>query len=331
MNVRILLVSLFFVTALFSGTVHAEPKHASLYVDDITVQLPYAPRVVKDDLLVDVNSLQGVLPLNVEKRGTEWVIRYAGHQLEIQPGRVAAMLDGKWLLLRSAPVIEMDALLVPNRQLFDLLTIPYTVKDGNIITLLRSDTISQLQKEVSRLEGNQAKIGLLGVLQPNRWIVALHAVTAGKTEGFGNLYEVARETTASGKDTWKLIKLRTISDTAGQVYMEWMPNGSIFENIAADKRPEFLVVETCNCVGGYKYGTMFTITEMGLTPVWHSQATYVRVKKTAKGHVLVTHRKDAILTRTSATMPYWEIYEKWSGQSFRIIKQEYIDPQGLKH
>jgi hypothetical protein len=153
----------------------------------------------------------------------------------------------------------------------------------------------------------------------------MQTLSEGKKVGYGNLYEAGREA-VNGTHTWKLNKLRTISDTAGSVYLEWLPNGSVFENIVADKRPEFLVVETCNCTGRYQYGTMFTVTEMGLVPVWHSQATFDRVQKTAKGWVLVTHRRDAIPTRTAVTMPYWEIHEMWNGQSFVITKQEYRDP-----
>lgn len=330
MKLRIWFVASLIAYVLFPGRAGAETKHVTLQVNDIAIQLPYAPREAGNDRLVDVRSLQGILPIVVEKRGEERIIRYAAHQLEIQPGRVAAMLDGRWLILKKAPVLEADALLVPNRQLFDLLTIPYSDKAGELIITSKSEAVSQLQKEIRKAGGTQTKIGMIGVLQPDRWIVATQIVTGGKIRGYGNLYEAARETGVSGTNVWKLTKLRSISDTAGRVYMEWMPNGSVFENIVSDKRSEFLFVETCNCAGGYQYGTMFTVTEMGLVPVWHSHATYERIQKSSKGWVLVTHRKDAIPTRTSLTMPYWEIHEMWSGQSFRIVKQDYIDPLGSK-
>lgn len=306
---------------------HAETKHSTLTVNGVPVQLPFAPRDAgQGDITVDVYSLQGVLPISVESRGAERIIRYGGHQLEVRPGRVAAMLDGRWLILKHAPVEKMGGLLLPNRQLFDLLTVPYRMEDGGITVTLPSDSVEKLWKEAVKLEGNKSKIGFIGVLRPSRWIVAMKTLVDGKEYGYGNLYEASRETNANGVPEWKLTKLRTVSDTAGQVYLEWMPNGSVFENIVSDKRPEFLIVETCDCVGRYQYGTMFTVTEIGLVPVWHSQATYDRVQKTAKGWVLVTHRKDAIPTRTSATMPFWEIHEMWNGQSFVIIKQEYRDP-----
>ncbi len=326
MKWRSLLFASLLVFAFFPGNGKAAIRHVSLRVNDISIQLPYAPREAKDDQLVDVCSLQGILPISVEKRGGERVIRYGTHQLEVQPGRVAALLDGKWLVLKRAPVAAADALLVPNRQLFDLLRVSYVMQDGQLVLTGQSELVTQLQKEVRKVEGNQVTIGLIGVLQPHRWIVALQTVTDDQAKGYGNLYEAVRETGGNGVPRWKLIRLRTISDTAGLVYLEWMPNGSVFENIVSDKRSEFLFVETCGCAGGYQYGTMFTVTEMGLVPVWHSQATYERIQKTPKGWVLVTHRKDAIPTRTSTTMPYWEIHEMWSGQSFRIIKQEYVDP-----
>lgn len=326
MKLRILFMASLIVYVLFPGSAGAETKHVTLQVNDIEVQLPYAPREAGDDQLVDVRSLQGILPIVVEKRGKERIIRYAAHQLEIQPGRVAAMLDGRWLILKKAPILESDALLVPNRQLFDLLSVPYTEKGEKLIITGKSEAISQLKTETRKAEGVQAKIGMIGVLLPDRWIVATQTVTGGKIRGYGSLYEAARETGAAGTNVWKLTKLRSISDTAGRVYMEWMANGSVFENIVSDKRPEFLFVETCNCVGGYQYGTMFTVTEMGLVPVWHSHATYERIQKSSKGWVLVTHRKDTIPTRTSMTMPYWEIHEMWNGQSFHIVKQDYIDP-----
>lgn len=319
-----LLIALF--SLFYVRSVHAGDNHSTIKINDIAIQLPYAPRDTGGDHLIDVNSLQGVLPIRVEIRGDERIIRYGDHQLEVQPGRVAAMLDGRWLILKSAPIADGDGLLLPNRQLFDLLTIPYQVQGGNLLVKIPSEAIGQLQKDVAKLEGEKTQIGFIGVLQPNRWIVAMQVLSEGKPIGYGNLYEAARETNANGNRTWKLTKLRTISDTTGRVYLEWMPNGSIFENIVSDKRPEFLVVETCNCAGRYQYGTMFTITEMGLVPVWHSQATYDRVQKTAKGWVMITHRRDTIPTRTSSTMPYWEIHEIWNGQSFVITKQEYRDP-----
>ncbi|MFC4769184.1 hypothetical protein [Effusibacillus consociatus] len=326
MKSRVLVIVMLFISLLSPRLVYAETKHSALKVNEIPVQLPFAPRGAGGDVLVDVNSLQGILQISVEARGEERIIRYGDHQLEVQPGRVAALLDGRWLVLKNAPVAEMDALLLPNRQLFDLLTIPYRIEDGSIIVQTPSESVTRLQKEVAKLEGEKPKIGFIGVLQPNRWIVAMQSVSDGKLVGYGNLYEAAGETNANGARTWKLTKLRTISDTAGSVHLEWMPNGSIFENIVSDKRPEFIFVETCNCAGRYQYGTMFTVTEMGLVPVWHSQATFDRVQKTAKGWVMVTHRKDAIPTRTSATMPFWEIHEMWNGQSFVITKQEYRDP-----
>lgn len=326
MKWRSLLFTSLMVFAFFPGHAKAADRHVSLRIHDISIQLPYAPIEAGDDQLVDVCSLQGLMPISVEKRGEERVIRYGGHQLEVQPGRVAALLDGKWLILKKAPVAAAEALLVPNRQLFDLLQVSYRVQDGQLVMTGQSELVSQLQKDVRKMEGNQVKIGLIGVLQPHRWIVALQTVNGDQVKGYGNLYETVLETGGSGAASWKLIRLRTISDTAGMVYLEWMPNGSIFENIVSDKRSEFLFVESCGCAGRYQYGTMFTVTEMGLVPVWHSQATYERIQKTAKGWVLVTHRKDAIPSRTVNTMPYWEIHEIWSGQSFRIVKQEYIDP-----
>lgn len=326
MRSRIIILVTLVICLLLPRAAFAETNHSIVTVNDIPIQLPFAPREAGGDVLVDVNSLQGVLSITVERRGAERVIKYGGHQLDVQPGRVAALLDGRWLILKSAPLSEGDALLLPSRQLFELLTIPYRIQDERMIMNRPSEAVSQLQKEIAKLEGNKVTIGFIGVLTSNRWIVAMKAVSDGQLVGYGNLYEAAREINANGTRTWKLTKLRTISDTAGSVYLEWMPNGSIFENIVSDKRPEFLVVETCRCAGRYQYGTMFTVTEMGLVPVWHSQATYDRVEKTAKGWILVTHRKDAIPTRTSTTMPFWEIHEMWNGQSFVITKQEYRDP-----
>jgi hypothetical protein len=285
-----------------------------------------APKAFDGDQLVDVTAMQALLPISVQVRGGERVVHYNNHQLDLQPGRLAAMLDGKWLLLKQAPLLEGQSLLVPNRQLFDLLNISYHEERGRIVIESESAAIDQLQQDMSNLEGNQATIGFIAILQPNRWIVVTKHKIAGKPAGFSNLYEAYRDNADTVNRTWKLSKLRTISDTAAAVFLEWMPNGSIFENMVADKRAEFLFVETCNCAGRYQYGTMFTVTEMGLVPVWHSQATYERVQKDEKGWVLVTHRKDSIPTRTSATMPYWEIHEIWNGQSFMITKQEYRDP-----
>ncbi|WP_018132846.1 hypothetical protein [Effusibacillus pohliae] len=311
---------------LASGLAYAETSHSALKIDGIPVQLPYASRTAGDDRLVDVYALQGILPISVNERGEERVIRYGCHQLEVQPGRRAALLDGRWLILSHAPVAVPDGLLLPNRQLFDLLAVPYRMDGGQVNVTAASESLAALQQKVAGWNEGRAKIGFVGVLQPNRWIVAAQILAAGRPVGYGDLYEAVRETAANGAHTWKLTKLRTISDTASNVFLEWMPNGSIFENIVADKRPEFLVVETCNCAGRYQYGTMFTVTEMGLVPVWHSQAAYDRVEKTDKGWELVTYRKDAIPTRPGSTMPYWEIHEMWNGQSFVITKQEYRDP-----
>lgn len=326
MKLRLSLLACFMVCLSVHGNVNAATaEHTTLKMQDIGIQLPIAPVFFQDDQMVDIKSLQALLPITVEVKGEDRVLHYKNHQLYVQPGRVAAMLDGKWLLLKHSPLVQGDALLLPNRQVFDLLNIRYRTENGKLTIDTESPSLYQLQRDIAKLEGAKARIGYIGILQPNRWIIAIRQEIAGKPQGFGNLYEASREIVEGG-GTWKLTKLRTISDTAAAVFLEWMPNGSIFENIVSDRRPEFLFIETCNCAGRYQYGTMFTVTEMGLVPVWHSQATYERVQKADKGWVLVTHRKDSIPTRTSATMPYWEIHETWNGQSFMITKQEYRDP-----
>ncbi|BCJ85881.1 hypothetical protein [Effusibacillus dendaii] len=327
---RILLVG--FLTACLwpmQVTTAAETGHSQFMIQNIPVQLPYMPLSMGDDTSVDVYSLKTALSVTVETRKTEYVIRYQKHQLEVEPGRAGALLDGKWLLLKHPPVKTERGLLLPQRQLFDLLTVPYHEANGHYVIDAESKSIADLQKTVEKTESVnrlRVKIGFIGVIQPDRWLVAATIITGGQPVGFGNLYEAARETKADGTRTWKLTKLRTISDTANRVYMEWMKNGSIFENLASDKRPEFLVVETCGCTGQYQYGTMFSLTEMGFVPVWHSQSAYAGVQQTKNGWDLITYRRDAVPNRTIAAMPYWEIHETWDGQSFVVNKQEYRDP-----
>lgn len=290
---------------------------------EINIQLPVQPIEKQGDHLTDIQSLVPLFDLHVEMQQDKIVI-YKGKQLMVtRVGKRGAFLNGRFLLLHTAPENRNGHILLPILQTLNLLQIPHHSENGQVVIDVSLPLIHDVRKAVVLANGKPS-IGYLGILGENRMVVALRPLVQGKPHGYGTLYELRKE------KTWKANKLWQISDTSADVYLEWMPNGTVFENIAVDARPEFLFVETCLCAGRYHYATLFTLTELGIQSLWHSSSSFSHVEKNGDRFELISFRKENIPERNSAFLPYWEVHEVWNGQSFVTVKEEYHDPMKPK-
>jgi hypothetical protein len=294
-----------------------------LRYDQVEIQLPVRQIEKNGDYLSDIVSFEPLFGLHVERQRDKILIYKGTHVLVAHIGQRGAFLDGRLSLLRVAPEVREGHILFPIKQTLDLLQIPYREERRQIVLTGSLPLIGELQKAISEQEDKQS-IGYVSILAPGRLLVAARPWVYGREHGFSALYELRLDR------TWKAAKLRMISDTSANVYLEWMPGGTVLENVAIDARPEFIFVETCQCTGGYHYATMFTLTERGVQPIWHSSAIFSHVEKRGKRYELVTIRKENIPERNAGVLPYWVVHETWNGQGFVITKEEYQDPSKLK-
>lgn len=290
-------------------------------INGVWFQGPIQAIAIKNDTLFDLSLLHNFLGLETSVRGSEAVFQNAHHTLDLMQGRTAALLDGQIVLLKKAPILVEGHLMVPAQQILGWLKIPYVMDHGFINILYTSDMWKNMLNS-GLTDNGKSSLGYIGVLDPSRMILATRPRIYHHTAGLIALYEGKRKTNKE----FTLTKLRGLTDTSVNLYMEILPNGQVMQNLFQDLRPEIVVVETCSCAGHYNYATMFTVTEIGLTSIWHSQYSYDRIERSGKSWELISYRRENIPERPLSLVPYWEIRETWMGNQFAVTKEIYHAP-----
>ncbi|GIM47419.1 hypothetical protein DNHGIG_29680 [Collibacillus ludicampi] len=304
----------------YAGKSDMKEENSLLRYEDVDIQLPVKHVAKNGDYLSDIVSFVPLFDLHVERQQDKILIYKGSHLLVARVGQRGALLDGRFVLLHASPELRGEHILLPIKQTMALLQIPCREERGQIVITCSLHLINDLHKAISSIDDTKQRIGFVGILGPERFVVAVRPIIHGTYHGFSGMYELRKE------HTWKASKLRMISDTSASVYLEWMPNGTVLENVAVDQRPEFVFVESCSCAGRYHYATMFTVTEMGIQSIWYSSAIFSHVVKNGSRYELVTIKKENIPEKNSGLLPYWIIHETWNGQSFVVTKEEYHDP-----
>ncbi|MDB5085501.1 MAG: hypothetical protein JWN30_2387 [Bacilli bacterium] len=298
------------------------PSHYWGKIQGVLFQGPTEAIQIEHDQLVDLSVLSQFSGIKAETRDQEVVYKYNRHTLDVQPGRRSALLNGRVVLLSHEPVARGGYLLVPFHQTMDMLGVPHQDQGEAVNLLVESDAWKQIRYMKTLTDDGKSTLGFIGFLDAGRYFFATKPVVTGKAEGYGALFE--GRWAAPGRVT--VTKIRPFTDTSSSIYMENLPNGNVLQNLYLDERPEVMIVESCSCAGRYNYATMFTVTEMGLTSIWHSQYSYDRIERSGKNWELVSYRRETIPDRHAGSLPYWEVRETWTGNQFSIVKEVYHAP-----
>lgn len=295
-------------------------EHCLFRQGDVNIQVPLRPLRQNGDFITDIRALCPLFGLQIEQNQDKILIHKGKHELLVRVGKRGAFLDGRFILLQAPPHKQHGRVLLPVLQMLRLFQVAHHVEGEQVVIDAPLPKLSAVRQALAAAGERKQQLAFVGILDGERWVLALRPQVQKEHHGYSALYEL------HGGKGLVLRKLRAISDTSATVYLEWMPGGAVVENIAMDTRPEFLFIESCACSGRYHYATLFTLTELGVQPLWHSSATFAGVQKNGKRYELITLRRENIPDLPVPSLPYWEVHEAWIGQTFAIVREVYHDP-----